>query len=198
MKAKGIINGKIVEIKGNEAGTHYYVGGSRIAKKVALEAIQLFNNRKKVTASIKDNGSDKDDFDKTASLFYTIANTKSIKKKQEIIRQHLDNKILTTLLKLNRKSEPARGFSGKRLSKIYDIYDVEKEGPLPIVTALDAVEEILEELGKAPVYELTLEARHKLAKVIAKKDAQRLGDIVSRKVKSGLSDKQVNTLLGIK
>jgi len=195
MEAKGIINGKIVEIKGNEAGTHYYVDGSRISRNTALEAIKLFDNRKTITASVKNN--DFNRFNRVAGIFYLIANIKSVKEKQEIIKKHTKDKIMTTLIKLNRKSEPARGFSGKRLSKIYDVYNTEKDGPLPKVTDLDAVEKILAELGKSPVFELTLEVRRRLAKIIAKNDAEQLGDIVSRKVKTGLSDKQINELLEI-
>lgn len=205
MKAFTGINeeGQTVEVTHNDENTHFYVNGSRIKASLAIEMKERFEALGRTTVA-------SDNLSESASdVIIRVANEKSTKQKVEILTNALSNKTireeLVQLLKWNRKSESAKGFTWKRMDKF--IQGCEKKEDLKealvntnrskdfrathaiFITALNG------EDGNTTRFEINTAEKFAVLSGIPIGKEEVYCDIISRKTKTGLSDQVINDLI---
>jgi len=203
-------NGNILEITHNDNNTHFYCNNKRIKGSLAIEMKERFESSRVITASKKEKTEVMVDLAKEGSsdttaivfngtidqLFKLVSETKSIKDKMALLQSNLTSEI-QLLLGWSRKSELSKGFSWKRINKFMEKCKTNEDCNAKLVRTEDCNPEVINSLvanGK-PRFELKDEEKIQVINSLPLGKEKLYCDAISRNLKLGLSDKQINSLI---
>ena len=202
-------NGQTVEITHNDNNTHFYCNNRRIKSSLAIEMKERFESARLTIASKKDvevtmDTAKEGSSDETAIVFTgsteellkLVSETSSIKEKMTLLKSNLTDE-LKLLLGWSRKSELSKGFSWKRISKFLDKCKSNEDCSSKLDRSDECNPEIINSLvsdGK-PRFELKDEEKIAVINSIPQGKEELYCNAISKNLKLGLSDKQINSLL---